>query len=129
MATLGLRRFVLVTAITSIGHIVVRMADLAGDISAAAMIHGKGVIAQPSGQPGRGRVASRTVAAKTPFVEIGFGMAGDATGGQFFERLLRVAVLARQRSVGSIQRKDGLMIERSQGYTTIVAGKEASSGS
>jgi hypothetical protein len=78
---LGFRRLVFVTAAAGIGGVIVRMADLAGNVACAAVIQGKGVIAQARGQPAYGRVAGRTVVAKEPPVEVRLQVAGDAPGG------------------------------------------------
>ena len=123
MLALGLCRFVFMAAIASIGDVIVWMADPAGDVCLISVIQGKGVIAQVGGQPSRGCVADLAIDAKTSSVKLGFRVAGDTSGREFVKRLPRVTALARQCGMGPVQRKQGLVVERSHGLASLVARK------
>ena len=122
---LGLCLLVLVASVTGVGNIVVWMADIAGDIAGTAVIQGQGVIAQARRRPANRQVAGCAVGAKLSAVEYGFQVAGDAAGGQRVKRTLRVARFARQRSMGTFQRKDNVVIEICHGCASTVTGQAA----
>ena len=114
-------RLVIVAAITGVFRVPVCVAQLTILLSLAAVIEGKIVDLQCRWRPGTGTMTVFTFQTEEPRMDLRFGVALYADSGCSFENLVRMAGLAFDLAVLSIQWKEVCMVEILHPVRAIVA--------
>jgi len=112
--------FVVVTSVTGMLCVRVRVARFTGHVDLVAVIDLEGVLSQHCGQPRDGGVAPGTVATELPLMVGRFLVAAGAVRGHTFESPVSMTVLALRLHVTVLQNVDALMIEGQRTVGSVV---------
>jgi len=108
-------------AVAGIFSIIVRVADLAGDLALPAVAQWEAVQLQWSWCPRFGCVAVLAIQSEESSMDGWLSMALDASFGRTGEGKTGVTIVTRDFSVPTFQREDGLMLETGHTVHAVVA--------